>query len=85
MCRDVFVHLKLELCLKAIENIKKSGIKYLLVTSFPVKMNKDISSGQWRPLNMLKPPFKLGNPLEIIEEEEKYNRKIVKQMLLFRL
>ena len=48
-------------------------------------MNKDISSGQWRPLNMLKAPFKLGKPVQIIEEEEKYNRKIVKQMLLFNL
>ena len=52
LCRDCFVHLPLEYIKLAIDNIRKSGIKYMLVTSFPIEFNKNISLGKWRPLNM---------------------------------
>ncbi|OWP85212.1 hypothetical protein BWK59_01330 [Flavobacterium davisii] len=59
--RDLFVHLKNKQILKSIQNIKESGSKYLLETSFlRNKSNKDIEIvSQWRPLNLIIQPFNL--------------------------
>ena len=84
LCRDCFVHLPLEYVKLAIDNIRKAGIKYMLVTSFPVEFNKNISIGKWRPLNMCIEPFNL-QPIEIIDENEKYKRQYQKHMLLVKL
>ena len=81
LCRDCFVHLPLEYIKLAISNIRKSGIKYMLVTSFPVEINKNISLGKWRPLNMCIEPFNL-KAIESIDENEKYKRQYQKQLLL---
>ncbi len=87
--RDLFVHLKFSQILKAIDNIKSSKSKYLLVTSFvDLKDNKDIKiSSQWRPLNMEKAPFNFPKPLTIINENcKEANGKFKdKSLLLFKL
>ncbi len=84
LCRDCFVHLPLEYIKLAIDNIRKAGIKYMLVTSFPVEVNKNISIGKWRPLNMQIEPFNL-EAIETIDENEKYKRQYQKQLLLVEL
>ena len=81
LCRDCFVHLPLEYVKLAISNIRKAGIKYMLVTSFPIEFNKNISLGRWRPLNMQIEPFNL-EAIEIIQENEKYKRQYEKQLIL---
>jgi len=46
-----------------LRNIRRSGSAYLLVTTFPDrKENVDIITGNWRPLNMEKPPFNFPRP-----------------------
>lgn len=58
--RDCFVHFSFEQIKEAIENIKRSGSKYLLTTSFvDHKENKDIIMGEWRRLNLETKPFNL--------------------------
>ena len=43
--------------------------KGLLTTSFPrVERNDDIVTGQWRPLNLTRPPFNLPEPAKRIAE-----------------
>lgn len=84
LCRDCFVHLPLEYIKLAIDNIRKAGIKYMLVTSFPVEVNINISIGKWRPLNMKIEPFNL-EAIEIIQENEKYKRQYQKQLILVEL
>lgn len=70
LCRDCLVHLTFEDAKKVVENFKKSGIKYLLTTSFTRKdgnvdlIGKDI----WRPLNLELTPFNFPKPLEMINE-----------------
>lgn len=60
LCRDCFVHLSNENVIEALENIKRQKIKYLLTTSFPAtKHNKNILTGDWRPLNLELTPFSL--------------------------
>ncbi len=69
-CRDCLVHFSFADVFKALRNICRSESKYLLTTTFPErKKNHDIVTGQWRVLNLEKPPFNLPRPLKIITEE----------------
>ncbi|MGF6949809.1 SAM-dependent methyltransferase [Neobacillus sp. B4I6] len=69
ICRDVFVHLSFTDVKKAVENFRKSGIKYLLATHFPGwTENKDIDTGDWRPLNLCLAPFSYPDPILLMKE-----------------
>ena len=69
LCRDLLVHFSFKDIKRALENTKKSGSVYLLTTSFVSKNeNIDIKMGEWRPLNLEKPPFLFKPPLKIINE-----------------
>jgi hypothetical protein len=69
-CRDCLVHLSYRAIAKALDRIRRSGSEYLLMTHFPAgRRNRDIITGQWRPLDWRKKPFYLPEPLEIIEEQ----------------
>ena len=70
LCRDCLVHLSNEDIQKAIRNIIKSGVTYLLTTTFPeCQENKDIVTGDWRIINLEKPPFHFPKPLIFINEK----------------
>lgn len=70
--RDCFVHLPNNDVMKAINNIKDSGSKYLLTTNFTwesvMKNNYDIEVGQWRRLNLTQDPYNFKYPEKIIVE-----------------
>ncbi|HEY5589325.1 MAG TPA: class I SAM-dependent methyltransferase [Candidatus Paceibacterota bacterium] len=67
--RDCFVHLSFQEISKSIQNIKKSGSKYLLTTTFPNhKENVNSSNGGWRTINLVEEPFNLSTPLLVINE-----------------
>jgi len=67
--RDCLVHLSYEDIKNAIKNIKSSGSKYLLTTTFTNhRLNHDIVTGHWRPLNLQKEPFNFSSPIIIINE-----------------
>ena len=69
LCRDCLVHMSFADVQAAFININRSGIKWLLTTNFPdVKRNNDIVTGQWRPINLMLPPFNLPYPAEVINE-----------------
>ena len=68
-CRDCFIHFSYDDIFKALENIKKSGAKYLMTTTFPEKENRDIATGGWRMLNLEAAPFNLPKPLICINEK----------------
>jgi hypothetical protein len=68
LCKDCFIHLQNKDVLKAIENIRESGIRYLLASTYPVAFNKLILTGHYRPVNMQRPPFDLPAPVELIED-----------------
>ncbi len=68
-CRDCFVHLENALVLSALKNIRKSGSRYFMATNFPaLKVNKDITTGEWRMINLELPPFNLPKPFLVINE-----------------
>jgi hypothetical protein len=68
-CRDCLVHLPIADIRRAIANIQASGSEYLLATTFPgTTANHDIAMGDFRPLNLQRPPFNFPEPLETILE-----------------
>jgi hypothetical protein len=69
LCRDCLVHLSYANIQRALDNVKRSGAKYLLVTSFPAaKSNRDIEDGDWRLLNFQLAPFSFPPPARTIVE-----------------
>jgi len=69
LCRDCLVHLSFADGCRALANIRRSDITYLLTTTFPAEStNLDVVTGDWRPLNLLRPPFGFPEPLELLVE-----------------
>lgn len=71
ICRDMLVHLTYEQIFTALKNFKKSGSKYILLTTGVTKRpNFDLgSAGGWRKLDFEKAPFNFPRPLALIEED----------------
>jgi hypothetical protein len=71
ICRDMLAHLTHEQIIKALRNFKKSGSKYILMTTgLTTKDNTpDITTGEVRRINFELPPFNFPRPLALIEED----------------
>jgi hypothetical protein len=69
LLRDCLVHFSLTHIAQALDNLKKSDIKYILTTTFPhIEHNEDIQTGYWRPINLEKAPFFFPKPLFLLQE-----------------
>jgi hypothetical protein len=70
LCRDCLGHLPFAAIAETMANFRRSGARYLLATTFPRwPANTDITGvGDWRPLNLERPPFDLPPPLRVIAE-----------------
>src|SRR5437867_4447252 len=67
LCRDLFVHFPNDVIARALNKIKESRSGYLLTTSHSlVTQNCDISTGGFRPINLLLPPFCFPSPIMVI-------------------
>ncbi len=70
LCRDCMIHLSNADVLEALRNVRSSGARYLLATTYAARpTNPDIVTGDWRAINLQAPPFQLPPPLELISEE----------------
>jgi hypothetical protein len=66
LCKDCLIHLSHELIFRAMANIKRSGIRHVLLTTYPQQTrNVDILTGDTWRLNLQLPPFRLPPPKEI--------------------
>lgn len=75
LVRDCFVHFSDEDIFKALKNIYTSGSKYIITTNhFSTKKNKNILTGDWRPVNLRIEPFCFPKPSHILYEDQ-YNDK----------
>ena len=78
-CRDGLVHLSYRDIGRALENLLDSECRYLMATTFPGHFeNRDIVTGDWRPLNLEVPPFSFPPPLHLLVEgcpEESFEDK----------
>ena len=70
LIRDCLVHFNFDKIEETFDNLKNQDYKYALITSFTERSsNLDLRQvGEWRPLNLLKPPFTLPEPLKVINE-----------------
>ena len=69
LCRDCLVHLSNAHIRAALVNVARSEIRWLLTTTFPAEPeNVDIVTGDWRPIDLTKPPFDLPAPVELLNE-----------------
>jgi hypothetical protein len=70
LCRDCLVHLSTNDVFLALRNVCRSQSRYLLTTTFPWRQeNPDIATGRWRPINFEAAPFRLPQPLHILNEK----------------
>ena len=90
LCRDCLIHLSNLSIKKFIQNFKNSKIKYLLLTSYEAKKdefshkNKDIQDGDYRSINLLKPPFRLPNPLlKILDKDEHEHQNLLCYLYMY--
>ena len=69
LCRDCLVHFSLADVWAALGNIRDSGARYLIATTFSDRTcNDDAHTGWWRTLNMEAPPFAFPAPLLSVDE-----------------
>lgn len=70
LVRDCFIHFSFEMIRSALRNVRRSGIRYLLATTYPHKRrNWDIETGGFRPINLQRAPFELPEPVRLIRED----------------
>jgi len=70
LCRDCLVHLSFTDIAKAIGNIRRSNIEYVLTTTFTAESGfRDIVTGDWRPINLEALPFSFPKPVELLSEQ----------------
>ena len=80
-CRDCLIHLPYRQIFASIRNIRRSGAKYLMTTTFvDLKANHDIAMGDFRPLNLELAPFGFPEPVFLFnenctEDERAYSAK----------
>jgi len=69
-CRDCMVHLSNKDVRSVLDNIRKSGAKWLIATTYTGgdRINSDIRTGQWRAINLTCAPFNLPPPLTLVNE-----------------
>lgn len=68
LVRDLLGHFSNADVRKALINIKRSGSKYLLATTFPNhETSGDIETGEWRPINLAS-MWGLPDPIATIDE-----------------
>jgi len=69
LCRDCLVHFSFRDAQAALANFRASGAAWLLATTFPGhSCNQDALTGEWRPLNLELPPFRLPPPRTLLDE-----------------
>jgi len=68
LCRDCFIHLRNKEIINVIQNFKRSGIRYMLASTYPVKRNTEILTGHFRPVNLELAPFSLPAPLQQLRD-----------------
>jgi 2-polyprenyl-3-methyl-5-hydroxy-6-metoxy-1,4-benzoquinol methylase len=70
LCRDVLFHFPNADILRTLANLKRTGSRYLLTTSFNWRAyrNYNIPLGRFRRINLETPPFNLPRPLRFIVE-----------------
>lgn len=88
LCRDCFIHFSYRHIAAAVRSFKRSKSKYLLTNTYTRwPQNRDIRTGNFRPLNLQLAPFNFTTPLRLISEKnpEQEPRYFSKSLALWAL
>lgn len=69
LCKDVLSHLPTQKALAALECIRSSGSRYLAASTWldwPAQKREGMPVGAFCPMDMERPPFSLGAPIEAV-------------------
>lgn len=70
LCRDCLFHFSFDHVHKSIANVKRSGSKYiLLTTNIDLLKNRQVVTGEYRRMNMQQLPFKFPDPIYLVKEQ----------------
>jgi len=71
ICRNVLTYFPLKDIFKTLCNFRKTGARYLIVTSFMRDIDRNIDGvrDNWRILNLQRPPFNFPKPYRIIMDD----------------
>ena len=78
LCREVLFHLSYKDGWKFLRNIQSAGFKHVLITNDKhLRFNTDIRTGDYRRINLLKPPFRFPAPtVELTDDKYEHGRVI---------
>merc|ERR1719265_1369501 len=77
MSRQMLQHLSNEDACKALKNLVRIPAKYLLLDYFPDSTeNRDITTGEFRPINLRLSPFNLPEADFILDDDPEYPRQM---------
>jgi len=94
LCRDCLTHLSFKDIFAALRNFKKTGARYVLISTYPGpqrKSNVDLQGAnllqllRYRPINFQLPPFNFPKPLEIFNEGDTEGQIDDKSLALWNL
>jgi len=78
LCRDVLFHLSFDDAARLFANVAAMRPNYLLTTSdTSVTENKDIISGDFRNINLQRPPYGLPEPQIVIRDNHVYAGRVI--------
>ena len=68
LCRHVLTHLPNAQVHAALENIRRSGARYLIATSHRGATNTEVEPGGWRAQDLCAPPYDLPPPAFVLQD-----------------
>jgi hypothetical protein len=78
VCREVLFHLSFRDGIQLLRNIKTAGFKYVLLTSNKsVWFNADIRNGDFRLINLCKPPYMLPAPDRELMDDKVSSQRVL--------
>ena len=70
LCREILFHLSFADAKSLLNNVKRSGARYLIATSDTcTSFNADVRTGDYRPLNLQRRPFRFPRPRVWLQDE----------------
>jgi hypothetical protein len=77
LCRDVLIHFPDDDIVRAVENLRRTGARWLLTTTFVGRgTNEPIALGDWRTLDLEAPPFDFPPPSRLIPDIPVLDREL---------
>jgi len=71
LCREVLIHLSFADIWRLIENVRSSGAMFFVATTDSgIRLNADIRSGDFRPVNLRQAPFRFPEPVRWLTDDQ---------------